>query len=75
LKPIVNPFTKINHFHGTFTGSEDYNVDLGLYRIWKLAAAGLYVHRMWRYYSTFVPRAFPPDLMSTAQIMRAKEHG
>jgi hypothetical protein len=59
-----------------FTCTEDHTVDLGLYgMIWKLAAAGFCIRPMWRYSSTFVPRAVPPDRMLTAQIKRAKKHG
>jgi len=45
---------KIINFHDTCTGTEEYNVDLGLYeKIWQLeAAAGFCVRRMWRYYSS-----------------------
>jgi hypothetical protein len=76
LKPIVKSVTKIIHFHGMCTFTEDYNVDLGLYgMIRKSVPAGFCVRGMWCYYSSFVPRAVSPDRRpSAAQIKRAKEH-
>ena len=54
LKPLVKCITKTIHFHDKCTCTEGYNVDLGLYeKIWQLeAAAGFYIRRMWRYYSS-----------------------
>jgi len=73
LKPVKG-FTKIINFHATCTGTEEYNVDLGLYgKIWQLSVAVFCVRRMWRYYSSFVPRVVSPvRRLLTLQTKRAK---